>query len=78
MTMTIDISPQEEAQLKAEAAKQGQAVDEYTRESFQIWLSLTLPESDTEEAFFTDMQAMSRPTMEEYWLNDEDAVYDTL
>lgn len=78
MTMTIDISPEVKARLEAEAASQGQAPDEYARESFQIWLSLAIPEPDTEEALFKDMQALSLPTLEEYWLNDEDAVYDAL
>ena len=31
MTMTIDISPQEEARLKAEAAKRGQTVEDLFR-----------------------------------------------
>jgi len=78
MTMTIDISPDVKARLEAEAASRGQAPDEYVRESFQSWLSLAVPEPDTEEALFKDMQALSLPTLEEYWLNDEDAVYDTL
>ena len=78
MTMTIDISPETEARLDAEAASRGQAPDEYIRESFQAWLSLVVPEPDTEETLFQDMQALSRSTLEEYWLNDEDAVYDTL
>lgn len=76
MTMTIDISPQEEARLKEEAAQRGQATDEYIRESFQIWLSLTAP--DTEEDYFADMRSLALPTLAEYWLNEEDAVYDTL
>jgi len=76
--MTIDISPETEARLDAEAASRGQAADEYIRESFQVWLSLVVPEPDTEETIFRDMQALSWSTLEEYWLNDEDAVYDTL
>ena len=31
MTMTIDISPQDEARLKAEAARRGQTVDDLLR-----------------------------------------------
>ncbi len=76
MTLTVDIAPETKTRLEAEAASRGQAPDEYIRESFQIWLSLTTP--DTEETHFKDMQALSLPTLEEYWLNDKDAVYDTL
>ena len=76
MTMTIDITPETEALFKAEAARRGQATDDYVRESFQIWLSLATP--DTEEKLFEDIRALSLPTLEEYWLNDDDAVYDTL
>jgi len=76
--MTIDISPEVKAWLEAESASRGQDPDEYVRESFQTWLSLAVPEPDTEEALFKDMQALSVPTLEEYWLNDEDAVYDAL
>lgn len=78
MTMTIDISPEAKARLEAEAARQGMAAAEYTRESFEIWLSLAVSEPATEETLFKDMQALSVPTLEEYWLNDEDAVYDSL
>ncbi len=74
--MTIDIPPEAKARLEAEAARQRMATDEYTRESFQLWLSLAVPEPDTEETLFKDMQALSMPTLAEYWLNDEDAVYD--
>ena len=76
MTMTIDISPQEEARLKEEAARRGQAADEYIRESFQTWLSLTTPE--TEEDAFQSERALSLPTLEELWINEHNAIYDTL
>lgn len=78
MTMTVDISPEVKARLEAEAASRGQAPDEYVRESFQTWLSLAVPEPDTEEALFRDMQALSLPALEEYWLNDGDVIYDAL
>jgi len=52
--------------------------DEYTRVSFQTWLSLTMKDPDTEESAFADMRALSLPTLQEYWINEEDAVYDTL
>lgn len=35
-------------------------------------------EPDTESAAFEDMRALSLPTLQEYWINDEDAIYDTL
>ncbi len=78
MTLTIDISPETEAQLEAEAANRGQAPDEYARESFHIWLSLAASNPDTDEAAFQDMRALSLPTLEEYWINEEDAAYDNL
>ena len=52
--------------------------DEYTRVSFQTWLSLTMKDPDTEESAFADMRALLLPTLQEYWINEEDAVYDTL
>lgn len=78
MTLTIDISPEEEARLRQEAAQRGQATDEYAHESFRIWLSLAAANPGTEETAFQDMRALSLPTLEEYWINEEDAVYDTL
>ena len=78
MTMTIDISPEAQARLDAEASRQGMDTDEYTRVSFQTWLSLTMKDPDTEESAFADMRALSLPTLQEYWINEEDAVYDTL
>ena len=59
MTMTIDVSPEAKARLEAEAARRGMAADEYTRESFEVWLNLTVSESDAEETLFKDMQALS-------------------
>ena len=78
MTMTIDISSEAQARLDAEAARQGMDTDEYTRVSFQTWLSLTMKDPDTEESAFADMRALLLPTLQEYWINEEDAVYDTL
>jgi hypothetical protein len=46
------------------------------REAFQFWLSLTTP--DMEEAGFDDVRSLALPTLQEYWLNEEDAVYDAL
>ena len=31
---------------------------------------------DTEEAAFADMWALSLPTLQGYWIHEEDAVYD--
>lgn len=33
---------------------------------------------EKEGAVFTDMRAVSLPTLQEYWINEEDAVYDNL
>jgi len=33
---------------------------------------------ETEGAAFADMRALSLPTLQEYWINEEDAVYDSL
>jgi hypothetical protein len=76
MTLTLDVPPEAQVRLETAAAERGQAADVYIRESFQIWLSLTTP--DTEEAYFEDMRSLALPTLSEYWLNEEDAVYDTL
>ena len=76
MTLTLEVPADAQVRLETAAAERGQATDEYIRESFQIWLSLTMP--DTEEAYFDDMRSLALPTLEEYWLNDDDAVYDTL
>ncbi len=78
MTMTIDLSPETEASLEREAALRGQALADYARQSFEVWVSLTAKETDTESAAFEDMRALSLPTLQEYWINDEDAVYDSL
>ena len=33
---------------------------------------------EAEGAAFADMRALSLPTLQEYWINEEDAVYDNL
>lgn len=76
MTLTLEIPAEAQSWLEVAAQERGQAADDYIRESFQIWLSLTAP--DTEEAYFEDMRSLALPTLEEHWLNEEDAVYDTL
>ena len=76
MTLTLEIPLEAQALLEIAAQEHGQAPDEYVRESFRIWLSLTTPE--TENAAFQEMRALSLPTLEEYWINEHDAVYDTL
>ena len=76
MTLTLEVPPDAQVRLETAAAERGQATDEYIRASFQIWLNLTMP--DTEEAYFDDMRSLALPTLEEYWLKDDDAVYDTL
>ncbi len=37
-----------------------------------------LDEDETEEAYFEDVRFLALPTLQEYWINEEDAVYDTL
>jgi hypothetical protein len=78
VTMTIDLSPEAQSRLEAEAAKNGQDLAGYAREAFETWLLLTAQEPDAEDSAFQDMRAASLPTLQEYWVNDEDAVYDTL
>lgn len=77
MTLTLEVPADAQVQLETAAAKRGQATDEYIRESFQIWLSLTTA-SETEEEAFQAARALSLPTLEELWINEHDAVYDTL
>lgn len=76
MTFTLEIPVEAQARLEVAAQERGQAADEYVRESFRIWLSLTTP--GTEDAAFQDVRALSLPPLEEYWINEHDAVYDTL
>jgi hypothetical protein len=76
MTLTLDVPPDAQVRLETAAAERGQATDDYIRESFQIWLSLTV--SETEEEAFQAARALSLPTLEEHWINEHDAVYDTL
>lgn len=76
MTLTLEVPPEAQTWLEVAAQERGQAADDYIRESFQIWLSLTAP--DTEDAYFNDMRALALPTLKEEWLNEEDTVYDTL
>jgi len=76
MTLTLEVPAEAQSWLEEAAQEHGQPTDEYIRESFQIWLSLNAP--DTEDAYFEDMRALALPTLEEQWLNEEDAVYDTL
>jgi len=53
MTLSIDISPEEESPFVQD-------------------------ENETEEEVFADMRALALPTLQEYWDNEQDAVYDTL
>jgi len=76
MTLTLEVPAEAQSWLEVAAQERGQATDAYIRESFQVWLTLTAP--DTEEAYFNDMRSLALPTLEEQWLNEEDAVYDTL
>ena len=76
MTFTLEVPLEAQSRLEVAAQERGQATDDYIRESFQIWLSLTTPE--TEEEAFQAARALSLPTLEELWINEHDAVYDTL
>ena len=64
MTMTIDISPQEEARLKEEAARRGQTVDDLFRTALK---SLIGPESENRPSW------TAAAGMFEYPLVGEDA-----
>ena len=76
MTLTLEIPAEAQSWLEVAAQEHGQATDDYIRASFQIWLGLTAPE--TEEEAFQAARALSLPTLEELWINEHDAVYDTL
>ena len=77
MTLTLEVPADAQVRLETAAAERGQATDDYIRESFQIWLSLTTV-AETEEDAFQSARALSLPTLEELWINEHDAVYDTL
>jgi hypothetical protein len=76
MTLTLEVPLDAQVRLETAAAERGQDTDDYIRESFQIWLSLMV--SETEEEAFQAARALSLPTLEEHWINEHDAVYDTL
>ena len=76
MILTLEIPVEAQSRLEVAAQERGQATDDYIRESFQVWLSLTAPE--TEKEAFQAARALSLPTLEEHWINEHDAVYDTL
>ena len=76
MTLTLEIPSEAQSRLEVAAQERGQATDDYIRESFQTWLSLTAAE--TEDEAFQAARALSLPTLEELWINEHDAVYDTL
>ena len=76
MTLTLEIPVEVQSRLEVAAQERGQATDDYVREAFQIWLSLTA--SETEEEAFQAARALSLPTLEELWINEHDSVYDTL
>ena len=78
MTLTVELSQGTEAQLQAEADRSGRAVEEYASEAFQLWLRLVALKDDSDEAMPEDLRAISLPTLQEYWINDQDAIYDTL
>ena len=75
-TFILEIPAEAQSYLEVAAQAQEQTTDEYVRESFRIWLCLTAP--DTEEAYFEDTRALALPTLQELWINEHDAVYDTL
>ena len=77
MTLTLEVPPDAQVRLETAAAERGQATDEYIRESFQTWLSLTTA-TEAEEDEFQSARALSLPTLEELWINEHDAVYDSL
>ncbi|MGI4790283.1 MAG: hypothetical protein ACRYFS_15705 [Janthinobacterium lividum] len=76
MTLTLEIPIEAHSWLEVAAQEHGQPTDDYIRESFCIWLSLSAPE--TEEEAFQAARALSLPTLEELWINEHDAIYDTL
>jgi hypothetical protein len=76
MTLTLEVPLDAQVRLETAAAERGQDTDDYIRESFQIWLCLMV--SETEEEAFQAARALSLPTLEEHWINEHDAVYDTL
>ena len=108
MTMTIDILPELQEKLEAEAAKRRQTPEEYARavvenslpttaragrawseiagaapypmvgEDAQAWVTRTRREEEAERAEFAEWKSASARTLEEYWINEHDAVYDSL
>ena len=75
MTLTINLTPEAAERLQQKAALHGQEPKDYAWAVLAGNLGLT---EETEAAVFADMRALSQSTLREYWLNDEDAVYDAL
>jgi predicted transcriptional regulator len=77
MTMTIDISPETEAWLEAEAQKRGQEREVVAKMALEAF-SARQREEEAESALVADWQALSYRSLWEVWDNEEDAVYDKL
>ncbi len=77
MTMTIDISPETEAWLEAEAQKRGQEREVVAKMALEAF-SARQREEEAENALVADWQALSYHSLWEVWDNEEDAVYDKL
>ena len=76
MTITIDLSPQTEAWLDEEAQKRGQSRERVASRALEAFAARQR-EEQAERSELADWQGLSQRTLQEYWINDHDAIYDT-
>lgn len=76
MTMTIDLSPETEAWLDEEAKKRGQSREMVAHLALEAFVIRQRDEA-AERSDLADWQGLPQRTLQEYWINDHDAIYDT-
>ena len=76
MTMTIDLSPETEAWLDEEARKRGLSREMVAKLALEAF-AVRQREEEAERLNLADWQGLSQRTLQEYWINDHDAIYDT-
>ncbi len=75
MTLTIELTPQEQANLEAQAAARGLALPEFVK----LRALESIGDGVEEDAELThSLKQLSGPAFMAAWDNDADAVYDNL
>ena len=76
MTITINLSPETEAWLDEEAKKRGKSREMVAHLALEAFAAKQR-EEQAERSDLADWQTLSQRTLQEYWINDHDAIYDT-